>query len=361
MQIDLLVDSGEFWLRLAADIAAARARVYVQTLSFEGDAAGTRLAEAMTASPAADKRIIVDSYTKYVLSDKFLYTPGNLFDSELRRENKATVAMIADLNARNVAVRFVNPVGPMLCRFACRNHKKIIVVDDRISYIGGVNFSDHNFLWHDMMLRIEDGPASDFLANDFLVSWDGGHFGGTVDLGSMRLLSLDGRDNPTAFAPIFELIDSATESIYVQSPYLTFPFCDRLRQARQRGVTVTVVTPEENNKKAMDGYIRWEAARGDFDLWLYPGRMTHLKAMLIDGRRLIAGSSNFDYFSYRFEQETMAVITDPDLISMFVSRVVEPDQAVSRLVENHTAPRSGYLRRLQMLSLGQVSAWFTPE
>jgi cardiolipin synthase A/B len=361
VQIDLLIDASQFWSRLDADIAAARDRVYIQTLSFEGDAAGTALAAAMTASPAADKRIIVDHYTRFVLSDKFLYSPRNLFDAELRLENKATIAMIADLNARGVGVRFVNPVGPMMCRFVSRNHKKIIVIDDQISYIGGVNFSDHNFLWHDMMLRIEHAPVAAFLANDFLVSWEGKHFGGTADFEDVRLMSLDGRDNAAGFRPIFDLIDGATQSIYVQSPYLTFPFCDRLRQARRRGLTITVVTPEKNNKKAMDGYIRWEAARSDFDLWLYPGRMTHLKAMLIDGKCLIAGSSNFDYFSYRFEQETMAVITDSDLIDVFVSRVMEPDQAVSRRAENHAAPFSGYLRRLQLASLGRVSGWFTGQ
>jgi cardiolipin synthase len=361
VQIELLIDSEEFWARLKADIAAARRRVYVQTLSFEGDTVGMKLAEAMIASPAADKRIIVDYYTKYVLSDKFLYGPRNIFDADLRRENKATADMIADLNARGVAVRFVNPVGPLLCRFASRNHKKIIVIDDRIGYIGGVNFSDHNFHWHDMMLRFDHAPAIDYLAGDFLVSWEGRHFGGAAEFGPIRLLSLDGRGNREGFAPVFELIDGATESIYVQSPYLSFPFCDRLRHARKRGVAVTVVTPQENNKKPMEAYIRWEAARSGFDLWLYPGRMTHLKAMLIDGRRLIAGSSNFDYFSYRFEQETMAIIDDPVLIAAFVSRVVEADQAVSRRVESHTAPRTGYLRRLQMLSLGHVSGWFTPE
>lgn len=358
VNIELLVDSASFWARLQADIAAARNRVYVQTLSFEGDSVGRTLAEAMIASPAADKRIVVDHYTRFVLSDKFLYSPRNLFDADLRRENKATSAMIADLNTRGVAVRFVNPVGPALCRFAYRNHKKIIVVDDRISYIGGVNFSDHNFHWHDMMLRIDRKEATAFLAGDFLTSWEGRHFGGSADFEDMRLISLDGRHNADAFRPVFELIDGATESIYVQSPYLSFPFCDHLHEARRRGVAVTVVTPETNNKKAVEGYIRWEAARCNFDLWLYPDRLTHLKAMLIDGKYLIAGSSNFDYFSYHFEQETMAIITDPDFIDVFVSRVVEPDRAVSRLAINETAPSSGYFRRLQLLTAGRVSGWF---
>jgi hypothetical protein len=54
----------------------------------------------------------------------------------------------------------------------------------------------------------------------------------------------------------------------------------------------------------------------------------------------------------------MAIITDPDLIDVFVSRVVEPDRAVSRRAAHEAASSVGYLRRLQMLSVARVSAWF---
>ena len=50
--------------------------------------------------------------------------------------------------------------------------------------------------------------------------------------------------------------------------------------------------------------------------------MSHLKAMLIDGETLIAGSSNFDYLSYRIHQELLAVITEPELVADFIRRVM---------------------------------------
>jgi cardiolipin synthase len=61
--------------------------------------------------------------------------------------------------------------------------------------------------------------------------------------------------------------------------------------------------------------------------------MTHLKAMLIDNKYLIAGSSNFDYLSYRLYQELVAVITDANLIEDFRARVLLPDLANSRAVD----------------------------
>jgi cardiolipin synthase len=68
-----------------------------------------------------------------------------------------------------------------------------------------------------------------------------------------------------------------------------------------------------------------ESARSEIDLRLFQGGMSHLKAMLIDDQYLIAGSSNFDYFSYRIHQEILAVITNPELINEFRQRVMIPD------------------------------------
>jgi cardiolipin synthase len=355
---ELLVDSDRFWNRLKADIASASRNVYIQTLSFEGDRVGKTLADEMLASPAPDKRIIVDHYTNYILSDKFLYSPKNWFDTDLRREVQATHDMIAGLRADGTRVRFVNPFGFMFRHLPSRNHKKIIVVDDRISYIGGINFSDHNFQWHDMMLRIDDEQVADYLRKDFLTSWEGRHFGGRRQFDRIELFAFDGKTNERAFEPILDFIDDAEKTIYVQSPYLCHPFIDHLRQAVGRGVAVTLVSPEKNNKKALRGYIRYEAARSGFDLRLYERGMTHLKAMLIDDRRLIIGSSNFDYFSYRFEQETVAVITDDDIIAAFIENVVNFDEGCCRKIDRPRKTPSGYLRYLEVHAVAALAGWF---
>jgi cardiolipin synthase len=358
MKMELLIDSKVFRERFKKDIASATARIYLQTLTFEGDSVGRELADRIIGSRATDKRIIIDSYTKYVLSDKFIYSPKNLFDFDLRREKKATAKMVADMIAGGTKVKFVNPVGPFMVRFAERNHKKIIVIDEKISYIGGINFSEHNFRWHDMMIRIENEEVADYLASDLLTTWKGGHFGGCKSFGPIEIYSLDGKSNVTDYEPILRLIDEARSSIYVQSPYLSFPFSDSLRRASRRGVHVTVVTPVHNNKKPMRSYIRWEAARSGFDLRLYPDRMTHLKAMLIDEMYLLAGSSNFDCFSSRFFQEMVAVITECNIIADFIEKVISTDHTICRKVENPGARVRGFLRNLQIKSIGRLLSLF---
>lgn len=356
--LDLLVDSAAFWKRLKADITAASKRIYIQTLSFEGDRAGQMLADSVAASKATDKRIIVDYYTKYVLSDKFRFSPKNWFDRELKSEHRATAKMIADLHSDGTRVKFVNPVGPLFLKMPARNHKKIIVVDDAVSYIGGINFSDHNFLWHDLMLRIENREIADFLAGDFRSSWRGERFLGQFRSGQIELYSFDGRANRAAFEPILDRIRNAESSIYVQSPYLSAPFTDAMRRAAERGVAVTVVTPDDNNKRPMREYIHWEAARSGFDLRLYQDGMTHLKAMLIDDARLIVGSCNFDYFSYCFEEETVAVISDRKLIAEFRDCIIDRDHAMCTKADLDRRHFKGSIRNLQISTLGRILRQF---
>jgi cardiolipin synthase A/B len=324
MPTELLVNFNEFWTRLRADIANAKHSVFIQTFALEGDAIGKQLSEVLLASPAKDKRILADSFTRIVLSDRLRYAPSNLFDPELKQEARETQLMRGQLQSAGVAIKFTNPYGMSPRKLLSRNHKKLIVIDDRAAYIGGINFSEHNAAWHDMMCRIDDFDGVSFLKKDFLSSWEGHDRFAQTSPESLELLTLDGRENRRAFDRVLKLIDGARHTIFVESPYITFPFYERLRAAAARGVAVQIVTPEQNNWRLFRNYARLESARSGIDLRLYRG-MSHLKAMLIDDEYLIAGSSNFDYLSYRLYQEIIAIFTERRLINDFRERVMLPD------------------------------------
>jgi cardiolipin synthase len=348
MKIELLVDYHEFWTRLREDIASAETSVFVQTFALEGDQIGQQLCAELLSSRAKEKRILADSFTQVVLSDKFKYSPANLCNRELRRETRATKAMRRELENGGVRIRFTNPFGITPRRLLSRNHKKLVVLDGRVAYIGGINFSEHNAAWHDLMLRVEDHDAAQFLGADFLATWDGRDQTNHRQCAGVELFTLDGRANRKAFQRVLDLIDCARQTIFVESPYITFPFYERLRLAARRGVAVTIVTPEENNWGFFRNYARLESARSQIDLRLYQGGMSHLKAMLIDNEHLIAGSSNFDYFSYRIHQEILAVFTDRQVISEFRERVMIPDLANARSVECKASVAGKQLLNLQM-------------
>lgn len=335
MHGELLIGSAGFWARASADIAAARNRVLVQAMTFEGDAAGRGVADAVRGSGAGDRRVLVDDYIRHVINDHFLFLP--FAGAAVRAEALATRAMFDRLVAGGVRVRVTNPVGLNPARYAIRNHKKLIVADD-VAYIGGINFSDHNFAWHDLMLRIANADAAAFLAADFDATWHSKPAASRTDIGGLRLIALDGRTNADGFADLFSAIASARETIELISAYPTFPFVDALGDAAARGVSVEIFTPRPNNKPMVRSYLIDEAARRNVTVHLLP-EMTHLKGMLIDGRTLVLGSSNFDFASYLGEEEYLAMVDDPALVQDFRDRVIDPARSASLSSKSHRPSR----------------------
>lgn len=356
---EILVDGPAFWRRLERDIARARTRVYVQTLSFEGDDAGLGLTRALLACAAPDVRLLVDSFSRFWHSDRFIYLPQNLLRPSLRREVAATRGAVHQLRHAGVAVRFCNPVGRFLQRLPARDHRKVIVVDD-VAYIGGINFSDHNFEWHDLMVRLPDAAIADGLAAEYEAAWEGRAATPHRRFGGTEVFLVDGRCNPQTLEPLLERIRGARRSVDVISPYLTFPFCDALRIAAARGTHVRILSPATNNRGFLRRYMQWESRRSGFDLRLYTGPMSHLKAMLIDDEALILGSSNFDWLTHRHQGEILAVFTDPALIARFREQVLVPDFEHSRLPDGEVNDWSGELARREVEWLARLAALACP-
>ena len=322
-RFELLVGSGEFWTRAEQDIRQARRRVLIQAMTFEGDAAGLAAARALEAAGAADRRVLVDDYTRHVLNDTFLRLSR---DPALAEEAQATWAMFDELGQSGVGLRVTNPIGRNPLRYAARNHKKLLIMDD-VAWLGGINFSGHNFSWHDMMPRIEDPAVADWLAEQFQCDWDGRPRFARASFGpDLEIMSFDGVSNPADCAPLLALFAEARKSIEVLSAYPTMPFTDAMAKAAQGGASVTIHTPRPNNKPIVRDYLLGLAKRGDIALSMTE-RMTHAKAALIDGETLLAGSSNFDFVSYRLNSEYVAVLRDRALIEEVERRLLVPARA----------------------------------
>ncbi len=333
MSTSILVDSPAIWESIQADLASAHKYAYIQTYSFEGDWVGSALTDAYLAADAEDRRLLIDSYTRANQNDRWIALPGTLFDPEFRAELRNTKRLVGTLRDDGVGVRFGRPFGFLARKFFSRDHKKLLLFDDQVAYLGGINFSEHNFDWHDMMLRIEHPEVTEFLRQDFQHSWDGRSTESSrsfADL-DMDLHLLSGEGNRRAFGRVLRLIDDAERSIVVISPYLGPPFTEHMAAAVKRGVEVRIVTPDNNNKSYLKQYVLAEAARAGFEVWLLQERMIHMKCMLIDDRVLITGSSNFDLMSYNnFLAEVVAICRNPEVIGAFRRQVLEPDLAASK-------------------------------
>jgi len=326
VNIELLVGAREFWARLQDDLASAKRSAYIQTFTFEGDRVGIGLARALRASPAVDRRLLVDGYSLLYHSDRLIPGPAWL-DRRLRREVMLTHRWVERLRDSGVGVRFSNPLGPSPTRLVRRNHKKIAVFDGRVAYLGGINFSDHNFAWHDMMFRVESSELAELLEDDFRASWHGEPAAADSMVGPLRIISLNGRGNARRLQPVLDAVDGARHGINVVSAYLSHPFTRHLAEAKARGVAVRVLTPSENNKSNLARHVLHAGARAGFEVLRYSGGMSHMKAMLIDGEVLIVGSSNFDFMSYHILEESVVLTRDRGMIDAFVRRIWTPDSA----------------------------------
>ena len=325
----LCLGGAEFWEHLERDIRAARDYVYVQTLSFEGDAAGLGLAGALLACAAPRKRIVVDAVTKYLINDRFIGLPAARLDAVLQREVAATGEMCDRLDRGGVPVRFSWPVGRRFHRLVVRNHKKLIAIDDRIAYLGGINFSDHNFAWHDFMIRIESPGIAAFLREDFEHTWRGDDRAAAAEIDGDEIMVGEGRGNSGLRDAVSRALDRATDRIVVQCPYVSEPFWSALGRAHRRGVHVTVMMPEEHNRAVMKWGTLDASRREGFEVLMLPGPMTHAKVMRIDDV-LVLGSANFDYVSFRIQPEVVLITSAPGLVREIGERILEPDLARCR-------------------------------
>lgn len=344
----LCLGGAEFWSHLERDIRRAREYVYAQTLSFEGDAAGLGLAEALLACEAPRKRIVADAVTKYLINDRFIGLPRARRDPVLQREVAATGEMCDRLERGGVPVRFTWPVGRRFHRLIVRNHKKLVAIDDRIAYLGGINFSEHNFAWHDFMIRIESPGIAAFLRQDFEHTWRGHDRAASAEIDGDEIVVGEGRGNPGLRDAVSRALDRATDRIVIQCPYISEPFWSALGRAHRRGVHVTVMMPEDHNRAVMKWGTLDASRREGFEVLMLPGPMSHAKVMRIDDS-VVLGSANFDYVSFRMQPEVVLITSAPDLVREIGERILEPDLARCR--EPAEERRQRWRERLGGLSM----------
>ena len=227
-------------------------------------------------------------------------------------------------------------------RIDLRQHRKIIVIDNQISYTGSMNMVDPKFFkkdsnvgeWIDIMVRI-NGPVSAVLNG--LHAWD-------WEIETAAKLPLEVPDCPLlpleqnnshavqilATGPCFPddlmaqslsiAIFSARKSIVITSPYFvpSHNIAEALRIAALRGVDVSIVIPKENDSLM----VHW-ASRTFFDDLLAAGvkiynfnkGLLHTKSMLIDNRLALVGTVNMDMRSFYLNLEVSLALYSPDTVA----------------------------------------------
>jgi cardiolipin synthase len=239
------------------------------------------------------------------------------------------------LAAAGIHVQAFNPLNPLTPHFAIndRDHRKLLLADDRLGIIGGVNLSTSyqsaarsaGEPWHDTDLQIE-GPAVGQLKALFDAHWrqQGGdaaalaadsEVGGAQGDQVVRIIGSQagGRLSPRYYATLLSSIRSAESSIEVTAAYFapTIQESQALLRAARRGVHVRLLLPAHSDSPPALAVQRshYESMlKAGVQIYEREDGILHSKMVITDGVWSIIGSSNFDHRSVLFNDEIDAVV-----------------------------------------------------
>ena len=228
------------------------------------------------------------------------------------------------------------------------DHRKLVVVDGRVGWVGGAGIEDHfqDGRFHDLFLRLT-GPVVSQLQLVFLASfrWLGGEVpvGDVVELfpehdqvatgvPAVVLHNAPGRFRPIT-TTIARMLDTARETLDVVNPYVTdFGMIRRISGAARRGVRTRLFVPAEANNwacAAAQQFHHKALLDAGVRILEYP-TMLHAKAFVRDGEEVLAGTCNLEAWSLRRFFEIDVLVRSRDLAAQFDERFSVPAEAVSR-------------------------------
>jgi cardiolipin synthase len=363
-QVRLLQDGPSTYEAMFAAIDGARDHVNLESYILEAEGPGAEFARRLVERARAGVRV-------NVLYDGFgsLRTPAAFFDG---------------LRAGGVNVCEYNPLtrlGNLLSRaLHLRDHRKLMVVDGRIGFIGGVNISavyssgsapllhkerpaadGHRPGWRDTHVRVE-GPVVAHLQRLFMRHWvrqsaialhGAEYYPPLPAVGSQRvaLAACDaGRRRNPFYRALLGAIDAAQHRVLLTTAYLvpTRRLLRALTQAARRGVEVHLLLPGIS-----DFWAPLAAGRSHYGRLLRAGvrlherhdTLLHAKTCVIDGLWTTVGSSNLDWRSFLHNAEANLIVLDP-VLAREMERVHAQDVACAREIDRASWARRGWRQRL---------------
>lgn len=315
----LMADSNAAIDAMVADIDAAREHVHCLYYIWLADNNGLKMAAAL-------KRAAARGVTCRAMADGL--GSRAMIDSAHWRDMREAGVHLA------VALPIGNPVWRALTgRIDLRNHRKITVIDNRITYCGSQNCADPEFRikpkfapWVDVLMRF-DGPVA--RQNQFLFASD---WMEQVDEDLSDLLRQPWTETtpgfpaqvigtgPTvrysAMPEVFGiLMYSARNTLFITTPYYVpdEAMQEALCAAARRGVQVTIIFPARN-----DSFVVGATSRSHYDglidagvaIHEYVGGLLHAKTMTIDEDVTLIGSANMDRRSFELNYENNILLCD---------------------------------------------------
>ena len=320
------------------ELKKARNHIHIEYYIFENDEIGRTIRDILIekAQQGVEVRVIYDDVGSW-------HTRNSFF----KKMTDAGIQVHSFLKVRFPA--FTNKIN-------YRNHRKVVVIDGRVGFIGGMNIAQRYITgskygnWVDMHLKIT-GEAVLNLQSAFLVDWsvyEGAFLNNdnyfpaiTQTTGNVKMQIVSG--GPTSqwqniLQGFLKTITLAQQYVYIQTPYFlpNETFLMALRMAALAGVDVQIMLPEKTDSfittAGMHSFVK-EVLRMGVKVYFYKGGFLHSKMMVIDDYVCTVGSTNIDSRSFEHNFESNAFIYDEETALHF-KRIFLNDMKQAKLIHS---------------------------
>tara|TARA_R110002012_G_scaffold321944_1_gene552610 strand:- start:55800 stop:57254 length:1455 start_codon:yes stop_codon:yes gene_type:complete len=318
-EIKLLMNGEEKFPELLGALEKATSHIHMEYYIYENDVTGNQVAELLIkkAKEGVEVRFMYDDFGSHSLDKSFI-----------KKLNEAGVQTVPFYKIKWYALGN---------RLNYRNHRKIIIIDTSVGFIGGINISDKyrndtplkdHLFWRDTHLKVT-GQATAQLQYLFICDWNfcspnklaysSVYFkdytqNKTIGKEAMQIAA-SGPDSaqPVIFYSLLKAINRAKKRIFITSPYFIpgESLMDALIIAIQSGLDVRILIPGISDSKmvnaAANAYYT-ELLRYGAKIYQYNKGFVHAKTMVIDDDLAIIGSANMDYRSFDLNFEVNAMV-----------------------------------------------------
>jgi len=335
-EVKVLHNGDETFPEIFRAIEQARHHVHLEYYIVEDDTIGNYLRELLIrkAIEGVEVRFIYDDVGSWQLKRKFI-----------RSMQEAGVKVDCFMR-----VRF-----PMLTsKVNYRNHRKILVVDGEIAFVGGLNFADRYQKgipgigpWRDTHLKVTGGGATAlqiiFMADWYFVAKEilrGVQYFKPFETGKGKLVQISASGPDSDWESIgqayFSSIASATDFVYISTPYLmpTPDIMTALKTSALGGIDVRIIVPGLSDsifpKWGTNSFIE-ELLEAGVKIYFYMAGFIHSKVIVVDGIFSSVGTANLDFRSLETNFEVNAMIYDEEIAHILATQFLE-DQLKSEAV-----------------------------
>lgn len=349
--VKLLVNGESKFPEVIHSLEQAKHHIHMEYYIFSYDDVGKKIVDVLIrkALEGVEVRIIIDDFGS---------TKNKRMVRRLRR---------AKVNVH----RFMPVVFPFLAQANFRNHRKIIVVDGRVGFEGGINIDErylnsgkHKLYWRDTHIKFE-GPLVNLLQLQFLLSWHftakkkfpferpyfGNHFETIGDATATLVASGPDSPRPYCMEAILAAINQAKIRIWIVTPYFipTDQIITALQIAASNGVDVRMILPGKSDshvvKHASLSYIR-PLLHSGIRIFFYEKGFAHAKTMTFDSKVSIIGTANMDTRSFYINFEIAAVVYDEKLCAQVDESFLNDLKNCKEMTFREWSKRSFYNRLL---------------